>query len=162
MRVHRLAFPEEEREAVATLAGSMLDAASQPEALSLVAEHDGELVGAIAFSSLLFTPDDNWRGYILSPLGVLPQYHGQGVGGRLITAGMDQLKQNGVNVVLVYGDPAYYGRFGFSADAAGDYLPPHELEMPFGWQAAVLQGRRPHGDAVQTACVGLLRDPGYW
>ncbi len=162
MQVHRLAFPEEEREAVATLAGSMLDAVSQPQALTLVAEHDEELVGAIAFSPLRFTPDEGWRGYILSPLGVLPRSHGQGVGGQLIKAGLQQLQQNGVNVVLVYGDPAYYGRFGFSADAARDYLPPHELEMPFGWQAALLQGRRGQGGALQCACEGLLGDPGYW
>ena len=44
----------------------------------------------------------------------------------------------GVNVVFVYGDPKYYGKFGFSAEVASAYSPPYELQYPFGWQAVAL------------------------
>ena len=30
----------------------------------------------------------------------------------------------GVNVLFVYGDPKYYGKFGFNADLASGYSPP--------------------------------------
>jgi predicted N-acetyltransferase YhbS len=43
----------------------------------------------------------------------LPGYQGQGVGGLLITHTMDLAREMGARAILIYGDPDYYGRFGF-------------------------------------------------
>lgn len=64
--------------------------------------------------------------------------------------------------MFVYGDPAYYGRFGFGTAAGAHFVPPFALEHPFGWQA---RGLREHGATGQTfrlTCVKALCDPALW
>ena len=132
------AFPEGEREIISRLAVNLLAEEGTPRTLSLVAETGGMVVGHIAFSPVIIDNNENVQGYILAPLGVKPEYQKRRIGAKLIEYGMQQLSVMGVNVVFVYGDPKYYGRFGFSADAAHQYLTPFQLQYPFGWQAIVL------------------------
>ena len=131
--LHMRAFPESENELVAGLAIRLLQENTVPETLSLVAERDGTILGHVAFSPVVLEGNENWRGYILAPLGVSPDVQRQGIGGQLVEYGLTQLKQMGVAVVLGYGDPDYYGRFGFLADTAAKYQPPHDLQYPLGW-----------------------------
>ncbi len=82
----------------------------------MVAEEAGEVVGHILFSRLWA---DRFELYgALAPVAVRPNWHRQGVGSRLVRAGLESAREFGCFGVLVLGDPAYYGRFGFSADAA--------------------------------------------
>ncbi|MEM9235097.1 MAG: N-acetyltransferase, partial [Pseudomonadota bacterium] len=69
---------------------------------------------------------------LLGPLAVDPGHHRQGIGSQMIRAGFDNLRQAGVTTVLVLGDPGYYGRFGFTAEAR--IRPPYAL--PQEWQGA--------------------------
>ena len=46
--------------------------------------------------------------------------------------GMELCTQNGDPLMFVYGDPAYYGRFGFEKALAVRYAAPHPLLMPMG------------------------------
>jgi putative acetyltransferase len=86
-------------------------------AVSLVATVDDSVVGHIAFSTVLIDGmDDGWFG--LAPVAVLPEYHRMGIGSALIEAGLAQLRSEGAWGCVVLGDPSYYGRFGFVADAA--------------------------------------------
>ncbi|MCB1866487.1 MAG: N-acetyltransferase [Chromatiales bacterium] len=160
--VHLRAFPDGEGEVVAALAKSLLGEDSNPETISLIALADGEIVGHVAFSPVFANPGDSCLGYILAPLAVVPEFHGRGIGSRLVRDGMARLAQSGIDVVLVYGDPGYYGRFGFQAQAAENYLPPHELKFPFGWQAAVPDGRVLVRQPVRLSCVAPLDDPSLW
>jgi len=161
-KVHLSAFPEEEREPVAALAVDLLDETTTPETFALVAEVDGELVGHIGFSPCTIEGDGNWSGYILAPLGVKPGFQQQGIGKVLIETGKALLSQRGVNLLFVYGDPAYYGRFGFEADTASAYLPPYELQYPFGWQAIMLNDDGAGEARRKLSCVASLRDPDLW
>lgn len=68
----------------------------------------------------------------------------------------------GVNIVFVYGDPKYYGRFGFSADAAHQYTTPYKLQYPFGWQAILLKAVDIEKSHVAITCVTALGDPKLW
>jgi len=82
----------------------------------MVVEEDGEVLGHILFSRLWA---DRFQLYgALAPLSVRPDHHRKGLGSRLIQAGLQGAREFGCFGVLVLGDPAYYGRFGFSADAA--------------------------------------------
>ncbi len=137
-RVHLYAFPEGESEIVSKLAFDLFSEKTTPQTISLVAEIDGAIVGHIAFSPVIIDNNENFQGYILAPLGVKPDYQKRRIGSKLIEYGMQQLSVMGINVVFVYGDPKYYGRFGFSADAAQQYITPYKLQYPFGWQAIVL------------------------
>jgi putative acetyltransferase len=160
--VHLRAFPEGENLLVATLAANLLDEETDPETIALVAEIGGGVAGHIAFSPVVADASKNWRGYILAPLGVRPEHHRVGIGSRLVESGMELLSGRLANVVLVYGDPRYYARFGFSAEAASRFVPPYELKYPFGWQARVLHPGGPTDQAVKLSCVRSLRDPALW
>ncbi|MDP5240975.1 N-acetyltransferase [Uliginosibacterium sp. 31-16] len=79
---------------------------------SLVAEQAGEIIGHIAFSAVQINGRDcGWFG--LAPLAVSPSHQRQGVGKKLIAAGLGQLDTLGAQGCVVLGDPAYYARFGF-------------------------------------------------
>ena len=94
--------------------------------LSLVAALDGRIVGHILFSRMsIDTPSGAAAAVALAPLAVLPRYQRQGIGGKLIREGLDQLRGLGERFVIVVGHPDYYPRFGFST------APARSLESPF-------------------------------
>jgi putative acetyltransferase len=77
---------------------------------ALVATDDGAVVGHIQFS----------RGSVgetqvvaLGPIGVHPDRQGEGLGGRLIREVLGEARRRGEAAVMLLGDRAYYGRFGF-------------------------------------------------
>jgi putative acetyltransferase len=88
----------------------------------LVAEEDGEIVGHIAFSRLWADRFDLYGA--LAPLAVHPDRHRQGLGAKLVRSGLECAREFGCFGVLVLGDPAYYGRFGFAAETAADIKAP--------------------------------------
>ena len=75
---------------------------------------------------------------------------------------MKKLKEAGVNIVFVYGDPEFYGKFGFHADTANDFPAPFDLEYPFGWQALILKDWSDKTTPAVTSCVSALSDPDLW
>lgn len=89
--------------------------------LGLVAYCGEELVGAVFFSKAGILRPDGTATPVLSmgPLCVTPARQKQGIGSRLITAGLDKSRQLGFAGVIIYGSPAYYSRFGFRN--AADY-----------------------------------------
>jgi putative acetyltransferase len=94
----------------------------------LVAEEDHGVVGHILFSRLW--ADSAGLYAALAPLSVMPDRQRSGLGSDLVRASLDSARDFGCHGVLVLGDPAYYGRFGFSADHA------REVESPFRGLAA--------------------------
>lgn len=160
--IYLAAFPASERQVVATLAVDLLGAAASHDTIALVAESGGSLVGHVAFSPVTAADNTDWTGCILAPLGVSPGYRQRGIGSKLIESGIERLSGSGVNVLFVYGDPAYYGRFGFSAAVAAGCSPPYPLQYPVGWQATVLnEGALPVVPAA-LSCLAPLCDPALW
>ena len=160
--VHMHAFPEEENHIIAELAVRILGEETIPEMITLVAEVGGKIVGHIAFTPVSAKVSKNWLGYILAPLGVEPEHQRSGIGKKLIDSGIARITEKAVNVLFVYGDPEYYGKFGFSARAAKKYLPPYKLQYPLGWQAIVLNEGGANENAVELSCVASLCDPILW
>lgn len=160
--VHLCAFSEGEKQVVSTFAVDLLSEETSPETIALVAELNGAVVGHIAFSPVTIDNNEKWIGYILAPLGVKPGYQQRRIGSKLIASGIERLSDKGVNVLFVYGDPKYYGKFGFKADTASRYSPPYELQYPFGWQAIALNEVGSAKSNVKIACVASLRDPKLW
>lgn len=88
--------------------------------VSLLAEDQGEIVGHAAFSPVTIGgKDGGWFG--LGPVSVRPDKQRAGIGAALIRAGLERLREAGAQGCVVLGDPAYYGRFGFTADPAITY-----------------------------------------
>ncbi len=95
--------------------------------LSLVALDDGEVVGHILFSPVTIRGDGEPLAAVgtagrplapldavgMGPVAVLPERQRQGIGSRLIRAGLEEVRQQGHAAVVVLGDPRYYTRFGF-------------------------------------------------
>lgn len=158
--VHLNAFPAEESESVARFATELLADASDPETLHLVAEVDGGVAGHVAFSPVSADNNVDWLGFILAPLGVRPEHHKRGIGSRLVRDGLERLTRQGVDAIFVYGDPAYYGRFGFRVEAAERFGPPYRLQYPFGWQA-IVRGDA-NGEPTRLSFVAALDDPALW
>jgi putative acetyltransferase len=69
----------------------------------------------------------------LAPLAVNAAHRRRGIGSALVRAGLKRLVARGEEIVFVLGDPAFYGRFGFSvADARGfasPYQGPHFMAL---------------------------------
>lgn len=80
--------------------------------ISLVAVQPSGVVGHVAFSPVRAAYGAAGMG--LAPVAVLPAYQRRGIAAALITRGLDEGRRLGVGWVVVLGDPAYYGRFGFS------------------------------------------------
>ncbi len=160
--VHLSAFPEGEKQIVATLAVDLLSETTRPETITLVAENDGAIIGHIAFSPVTLQSKEKWQGYILAPLGVKPEFQKSGIGSELINSGKKCLSKNGVNALFVYGDPDYYGKFGFRADTASGYSPPYQIAYPFGWQAIDLNGEGYVESTLNLSCVASLCNPQLW
>ncbi|AEJ20954.1 GNAT family N-acetyltransferase [Gracilinema caldarium] len=161
-RLYLSAFPESENEIVAKLATDLLFEHSNPPIIALAAEIDGSIVGHIAFSPVRIDTFEQCQAYILAPLAVKPDFQKQGIGSALITYGMEQLSDRGVHIVFVYGDPNYYGRFGFKTYLAQNYKTPYPLQYPFGWQAITICECNLKNSPASIHCVSSLCDPLLW
>jgi putative acetyltransferase len=97
--------------------------------LSLVAEEGSRLVGHVLYSRLAIdTGAAVVPGLALAPLAVAPTRQRSEIGTRLVQEAHRRLATQGEGMVFVIGDPGYYDRFGFSAEAA------HPFETP--WDGA--------------------------
>jgi putative acetyltransferase len=89
----------------------------------MVADEEGRIVGHILFSRLWADRYEMFAA--LAPLAVTPDRQGSGLGSALIRGGLESVKEFGAHGVLVLGDPAYYGRHGFTAAAASQVSAPY-------------------------------------
>jgi len=80
--------------------------------LSLLAEEDGVAAGHIAISpAVVGACAEGW--HLLGPVGVVPERQGRGIGTALIRETLSRMRESGSLGLVLVGDPAFYGRFGF-------------------------------------------------
>jgi putative acetyltransferase len=83
-------------------------------ALSLVADDDGDIVGHILFTPVVVESyERSVFGMGLAPMAVIPERQRQGIGLQLVSRGLDILIERRCPFVVVVGHPEYYPRFGF-------------------------------------------------
>jgi putative acetyltransferase len=150
--------PEEEREGAAVRAlnasafdtegeGNLVDVlrASARPLVSLVAEHDGNIVGHIMFSPVSLSGNPDLKIMGLAPMAVAPERQRQGIGSELVRAGVERCKQLGVDAVVVLGHPEYYPRFGFRPSSLFEieceYDVPEEVFTVVELQPGCLRGK---------------------
>jgi len=99
------------------LARVLRDAACFLPELDFVAERGGRIVGSIMYTRAVVRCDGGETLPVLcfGPVSVLPEWQGKGVGSALIRHSLGAARAQGHAAVLIYGDPAYYARFGFVA-----------------------------------------------
>lgn len=115
---------------------------AREEVFSMLAAVDGALAGHACFTDCGIGEGDA-KLSMLGPIAVEPSLQRSGIGSALIEEGFRRLTQAGAERVLVLGDPAYYGRFGFAPEA--DIAPPYALpeEWREAWQSVVLNEAAP-------------------
>jgi putative acetyltransferase len=82
--------------------------------ISLVAEHDGTIVGHILFSPVSLSGYAELRIMGLGPMAVAPEHQKKGIGSALVRAGLKKCNELDYGAVIVLGHTMYYPRFGFS------------------------------------------------
>ncbi|HET6523923.1 N-acetyltransferase [Sphingopyxis sp.] len=93
--------------------------------VSLVAEADGAIIGHVLFSRMDVEADGALLTAAgLAPVSVAPEGQGQGIGGALIRAGLEELRVQGVAISFVLGHADYYPRFGYSPELAARFASP--------------------------------------
>ena len=129
-------------------------------AISLVAGNNAGVIGNIIFTRGSVAGNEGGAA-LLAPLAVAPTCQGQGVGTALVREGLRRLESEGIGLVFVLGDPAYYSRFGFRREASVAAPYPLPAEWADAWQSRCLR------DAVAPESGKLLLpdvwlDPALW
>ncbi len=136
--------------AEAHLVDSIRDAC--PDAVSLVAVRDAGIVGHIFFTPVTIADDEQEiTGMGLAPMAVLPDYQRQGIGSRLIEAGLEILRQRNCPFVIVLGHPEYYPRFGFVPAARHGLMCPWENVPDEAFMVLVLD------EATMSGVSGVVK-----
>ncbi len=94
--------------------------------LPLVAEEDGAVVGYILFSRMDVVADEAFLPAAgLAPVATAPDRQRAGIGSALIRTGLERLREKGIALCFVLGDPGYYERFGSRAGTAAPFASPY-------------------------------------
>ncbi|KAF1076204.1 GNAT family N-acetyltransferase [Halodesulfovibrio sp. MK-HDV] len=160
MRVEEEAFgyPKE-----ANLVRALLNDQTAEPGLSLLAFDGDEAIGHIMFTAVKIGGNDIVAS-ILAPLAVVPKSQKKGVGGKLINAGLDLLREAGVSIVFVLGHPTYYPKYGFAP------VHPHAINAPYpipeecrdAWMMQILDDTAPETISGTVVVSDQLGKPEHW
>ena len=90
--------------------------------LELVAERDGDVRGHVLFSRLRVVREGHdVPAVALAPVAVHPKHQREGIGTELVREGHLRLMAEHETLCVVLGDPAYYGRFGYTHERAAAF-----------------------------------------
>jgi putative acetyltransferase len=123
-RVIAAAFGEESAEHGESVAG-IWSGLGRHRRVGLVVEQGGQVLGHVGLSGAWVDARralvDVW---VLSPLSVVPDRQGEGVGTALVAAAIQTARDRDVPVLFLEGDPGYYGPRGFERADHFGFLPP--------------------------------------
>lgn len=150
----------------AQLTADLLADPTAKPCVSLLAFRGDQPVGHILFTRAYFDghPESPLM-HILAPLAVIPLYQRQGIGGQLIEAGLDKLRQQGSRLAFVLGHKEYYPRYGFQPGAeAKGYIPPYPLPVEYAdcWMVQPLDPLGFEAGTGKIACCDILGRPEHW
>ncbi len=122
-------------------------------AVSCAAWDADRIIGHVFFTGCTFEGTEG-KPALLGPIAVEETYRRQGIGAALVQEGFRSLTADDVTEVFVLGDPALYGRYGFTpTPVATPYAIPDEWQP--AWRSKTL------GDASR-AMSGTLLVPPAW
>ncbi|MEQ1608293.1 MAG: N-acetyltransferase [Hyphomonadaceae bacterium] len=90
--------------------------------LQMVAEMDGQIVGHMLFYGMGVFGKVSAVG--LGPMCVDPWVQKEGIGSKLVTAGLKEMHDMGASITFVVGHDWFYPKFGFTVEAAAEFETP--------------------------------------
>lgn len=151
----------EEGAVIGALVRGLLGTTPSQDIAVFTAENAGAMIAAAIFSRLVYDQDPR-SVFILSPMAVAPNRQGQGVGQAVLRHALTALGDDGVDVAITYGDPAFYGKVGFRPLTEADAPAPLPLSQPEGWIGQSLTDARLAPLRGACTCVPALSDPAIW
>jgi predicted N-acetyltransferase YhbS len=145
---------------VGNLVQTLLSDVPHDQLRAFTAWDGSQMVGAVIFTPLTY-PDPR-RVMLLSPMAVAPERQGEGIGQRLITHALDQLRTEGTDIAVTYGDPAFYGKTGFEPVSEATLPAPQRLSQPMGWIAQSLTTAPLTPLKGPASCVSPFNTPDLW
>lgn len=119
--------------------------------LSFVATKNGRLIGTVRLWHISAGPDR--PALLLGPLAVDPAHRNCGLGAGLMERAIGDARRLGHREILLIGDPAYYDRFGFSAETTFGLSMPGPFERHRLLSLGLVPG-------LGAAPAGLIRATG--
>lgn len=150
----------EEGQLIGDLVSELIAETPEEDLYGFVAKDGGIILGAVFFSRMTFSQEIN--AFILSPMAVRTDHQGEGIGQKLISYGINKLKESGVKLLLTYGDPDYYSKTGFQQITEKEVPAPLTLSYPHGWLAQSLIGESLFPVKGPSKCVDALNKKVYW
>ncbi|MFN8419534.1 MAG: N-acetyltransferase [Anaerolineae bacterium] len=127
--------------------------------LSLVAEHDGRMVGHVLFSPrTIMLMGERVEAVNLAPIAIDPAYQRKGVGSALIEAGHEVARQKGYALSFLLGHVSYYPRFGYQTQAFGASTAIFQMTANVGSPLMVRPPRDEDVSALVTLWQGQEHD----
>jgi len=151
----------EEGALIGQLAFDLLQKTPTEDLYAFLSSDEKGPTGCIFFTRLSFA-DDPRTVFLMAPVAVRTDRQKQGVGQQLIRHGLEALRLRGVDVVLTYGDPAYYGKTGFNAIDESIVRPPLPLTFPHGWLGQSLTENTLEALRGASRCVPAFDKPELW
>ncbi len=157
-------FSDSEGQSEGNLIGCLvldfIDNTDPKDLYCFVAIEDNQIIGSIFFSRMTF--EENISAFILAPVAIHTDHQKKGIGQKLINFGLNNLKADGVKLVLTYGDPNFYSKVGFHVVTEELVPAPLTLKYPEGWLAQSLTGKEIKPIAGKSHCVEAINKPEYW
>jgi putative acetyltransferase len=110
--------------------------AARTDSVGFVAELDGRIVGHVRLIRGWIDAEARLvEVLVLSPLSVLPELQGRGIGRALAAHAVDQAEARGAPAIFLEGSPAYYSRLGWRPASELGVTPPSARIPPAAFQA---------------------------
>lgn len=150
-----------EGEVIGALVRRFLEHTPASEKRVFITVEGEEVVGGVIFSRLSFEASkiNTW---LLSPAAVATSMQGQGMGQALIRYAHDQLRKEGVQQVVTYGDVNFYSKVGYRAITERLIPAPLPLSYPEGWIGQTLDDSPILPISGKSYCVEALNQADLW
>ena len=149
-----------EGELIGNLTNDIMTGTDAQDLYGFIATENEQIIGCIFFTRLTFQNGVN--AFLLSPVAIHTSYQGKGIGQKLIDFGLNHLKENGVELVLTYGDVNFYSKVGFSLITENVVKAPLKLTYPEGWLGQSLVSDKIEPIAGNSYCVEAFNKPEIW
>lgn len=128
----------------------------RPELELVAADDEDRVIGLVGLSGtrLVHEHGSEREVLMLTPLSVLPQHQGRGIGSALVRRALELADAAGEPLVVLEGDPRFYGRLGFEHGTPRGIA----IDLP-GWappeaaQVAILSAHDPGDETLRGRVV---------